>query len=430
MAKIKLRSPRVIYATQSGASYAILQIQVEGVTRYNLRKDVDFFNGVRFEYSSLTRDYLDIGFGESTVTNGDFSNGTTDWTFEGDVSLVGKDAFFNSTNELSRIIQNAAFVANQTYEITYEITSYTEGGLRIPFFGVNNSDGIEIPSSVGVHTVTGIAYVAYLQIKRSTDPTTLKITNISTNSGYLKGSNSQYVNVNATLTFYDSSDAQVGTSTSYDDEGYDSWSEFSEGLNVEMEEGSAAQSNTTIYIPEGEYGFFPSFNIFGNEGIIYNSFDPTDTTVSYGQGATANIVRICEPKYNPIKVTFVNKYGALQDLWFDKKSSESLKTEGTQYKRVITTVSGTYSNTQHQIGTINKMGNESIVMNTGYLPESMNEVFKELLLSEQCWARIDNHIYPINVKTSSLDYKTSLNDKLVNFTIQFDYAFNLINNIR
>ena len=39
-------------------------------------------------------------------------------------------------------------------------------------------------------------------------------------------------------------------------------------------------------------------------------------------------------------------------------------------------------------------------------------------------------VTPINVKTSSIAYKTSVNDKLVDYTISFDKSFDTINNIR
>ena len=59
----------------------------------------------------------------------------------------------------------------------------------------------------------------------------------------------------------------------------------------------------------------------------------------------------------------------------------------------------------------------------------MNEVFRQLLLSERVW--IDyNGTLPVNVGTSSLKFKQSLNDKLINYTISFDFAYDKINNIR
>ena len=37
---------------------------------------------------------------------------------------------------------------------------------------------------------------------------------------------------------------------------------------------------------------------------------------------------------------------------------------------------------------------------------------------------------PINVKTSNITYKTSLNDRLVEYTFDFDNSYDTINNIR
>jgi hypothetical protein len=37
---------------------------------------------------------------------------------------------------------------------------------------------------------------------------------------------------------------------------------------------------------------------------------------------------------------------------------------------------------------------------------------------------------PLSIKTKNQTRKTKLNDKLINYTIDFDYAFDYINNIR
>ena len=56
------------------------------------------------------------------------------------------------------------------------------------------------------------------------------------------------------------------------------------------------------------------------------------------------------------------------------------------------------------------------------------------MLSEKVWVtnitEDGEQVLPINVKTGDITYKTSLNDKLVQYTIQFDKSFDTINNIR
>jgi hypothetical protein len=71
-----------------------------------------------------------------------------------------------------------------------------------------------------------------------------------------------------------------------------------------------------------------------------------------------------------------------------------------------------------------------MTVNTGYIDESLNDAVKELLLSDQAWTTIEGQVLPIDINTESLTYKNSVNDKLINYTLTFDFAFDTINNIR
>ena len=61
---------------------------------------------------------------------------------------------------------------------------------------------------------------------------------------------------------------------------------------------------------------------------------------------------------------------------------------------------------------------------------SYNDVFKQMQLSEDNWIEINNKTLPINVSSSSLAFKTQLNDKVINYTIEIEFAYDTINNIR
>ena len=91
---------------------------------------------------------------------------------------------------------------------------------------------------------------------------------------------------------------------------------------------------------------------------------------------------------------------------------------------------GSYSINKASKTVFNKTGIESLKLNTGFYPESYNEVFRQLGLSEEVWIKYEGQTLPITVTTSSLNYKTSINDKLINYTIDVEFAFNKINNIR
>ena len=155
-------------------------------------------------------------------------------------------------------------------------------------------------------------------------------------------------------------------------------------------------------------------------------------------GSAAHIIKVrnldCSI-YDPIRVTFVNKYGALQDLWFDKKSVNSIEVQSNDYKASVMDFSSspTYDTSAHQNRVLDLVGKESITLNTGYIDESFNEVFRQLMLSEQVWmTRLTDteEVLPLRPRTQSLQFKTRTNDKLVNYTVEFEFAFDKINTIR
>lgn len=177
-------------------------------------------------------------------------------------------------------------------------------------------------------------------------------------------------------------------------------------------------------------GVFEGSDCLSEFSKEYTLFDFDTIYVDTTSGVTKLTVKSeSECKFTPYKVTFINKFGALQDIWFFKRTNESLTTKQEKYKR-NTIVAGSYDISRHQDKTLTKNGKEKLTLNTGYYPEAYNDVFKEMQLSEDCWIEINSQTLPIQVTSSSLAYKTQLNDKLINYTIEVEFAFDTINNIR
>jgi hypothetical protein len=130
----------------------------------------------------------------------------------------------------------------------------------------------------------------------------------------------------------------------------------------------------------------------------------------------------------------VNKFGALQDIYFTRRSNESLNIKKEDYKAsVMNFANFSYDTSEHQMRTLNLVGNESITLNTDYIDESCNEHIRQLMLSEQVWmTRLtdEEKIVPLKLKTQSLQMKKRVNDKLVQYSMEFDVAVDKINNIR
>ena len=134
---------------------------------------------------------------------------------------------------------------------------------------------------------------------------------------------------------------------------------------------------------------------------------------------------LCEIKYTPVKVSFINKFGVIQDLVFFKKREDSFNTTQQDFKANILR-NGTYVPHTGQKQIINKQASAKLKLSTGFYPEEFNEVFKQLQYSINYW--IDDE--PAILTGSNFAFKTSVNDKLINYSFNFEYANPDINDIR
>jgi len=148
------------------------------------------------------------------------------------------------------------------------------------------------------------------------------------------------------------------------------------------------------------------------------------------EGVTVlNIENIEECKYTPYKLTFINKFGAYQDIWFFKNSKLAMNTNDERYKSNILT-NGTYNTYDSQIKLLTKNAKRSLTLNSGFYPESNNKVFEQLFLSEKVWIEYEQKTLGITIESKSFNYKTSVTDGVINYTIDVSFAFDTINNIR
>ena len=230
-----------------------------------------------------------------------------------------------------------------------------------------------------------------------------------------------------------------GTETSLDptpvtDIGYDGYGLFTEGVNPTISTSQRPlQSNTDIYLPPSTASYIP---VNYGDGSFETSAAATDGTKYYIPSPsdpqyTFTIRTICDTKFGSSKITFVNKFGALQEMYFFHKSTEEMNTTSGDYKKNIFDYDNSnYSITDHQSQRFNTNAIKKATLNTSFVTEQYNEAIEELMLSEYVWLTQGSVTHPVTPSTKSLKFKTSANDKLVQYTIGFDYTSNVINNVR
>lgn len=244
------------------------------------------------------------------------------------------------------------------------------------------------------------------------------------------------------------------TLNTYADFGIDAYSYFEQGYNTTTTKGYM-QSNDTIYKYSGQDLRIPLDRnnvtniVFNFEGSVELQSTITPSAVEVFQYIATDVdcdeivmattdgmkivkvITIEECKFKPHKLLFVNKWGAIQDLWFFKKSIETIKAKRESFKRFnIDNENGYYNPLEHQNKTFNAQSTKEITLNTGYVDEQYNSLMQEVLQSEQVWLEVDSVITPMTVQDNSLLFKTSLNDRLVDYTLKLSYAYNTINNVR
>ena len=389
--QINLRSPYYIKVSQTGLTSATLSLYIytgtftangsvaAGTLRYSITKKPLGTNAfVVYEVSELIRDYLEIEFDGSydsdvvwinaiPTSNGTGSINVTPDNTNGFVGLDGYGYFEQGANPT---LSTNLLQSNRT------IFALDDNLFRVPVF-VQGTNSVSLLYKGEVKTDIDLT-------SASVDQTSEQIRYISANS------------------------------TNSGDVDYDSF------VERVLNDGGTFEGSTCLN------DFLSDFSVDLIDEVYVSSDSGTEVI---------KIITLEECKYTPIKVTFVNKFGAIQDLIFFKKSTDSTVVKGEEFKSAVFNQSSlTYKTYQHQRTQFMVQGNDSISMNTGFINDDYNQVIEELMLSEQVWATFitdtQELVRPIVPKTKSLTFKTTLNDNLVDYAIDFDIANDKINNIR
>tara|TARA_R100000734_G_scaffold13310_1_gene9845 strand:- start:2115 stop:3044 length:930 start_codon:yes stop_codon:yes gene_type:complete len=214
--------------------------------------------------------------------------------------------------------------------------------------------------------------------------------------------------------------------------GFYGYSEFWDGVNQDFDPDDFELTNSggtqILYLPDNTASFAWDMN---SGTATKTTISTTDTSKAAASGNyTWTIERVCPAKYTAVQMRFINKNGVPQEQYFFLKSVESVATKSETFKRNIFVQStSSYGIRDHQTKTFNKTGKKRFTLNTDYLAEAYNKVIEDILLSEYVWILVDSKYHPVTVLTSSFTKKTSLNDRLIQYTIEVEDANDIMNNI-
>jgi hypothetical protein len=135
---------------------------------------------------------------------------------------------------------------------------------------------------------------------------------------------------------------------------------------------------------------------------------------------------VCEQYYTPVRVAWKNRYGQFDFLNFYKRHNNTFNTDQRVYQPQLGTwESQTLSYNQYQTAQQRYIvdATEVLEVNTNWLEEGYNEIMKQLMVSDEIYWLYDQTNYlvkPLTIKTNSLQFKTGVNNKLIQYTLSFD----------
>jgi hypothetical protein len=135
---------------------------------------------------------------------------------------------------------------------------------------------------------------------------------------------------------------------------------------------------------------------------------------------------VCKQKYPNVRIKWKNRYGQFDWFSFYMVNKQSFSTTKRSYQPQLGTWTGpTLQYTQYDSSNLNYIvdSKQSISVNTDWVDESYNEIFKQLLVSEEIyWVKSATDLLPLTINTESVTFKTGVVDKVIQYGFDFDFG--------
>jgi hypothetical protein len=136
----------------------------------------------------------------------------------------------------------------------------------------------------------------------------------------------------------------------------------------------------------------------------------------------------CIQKYPNVRIMWKNRLGQFDWFNFYMVSRESFDVQKRSYQPQLGTWdSATLSYAKQDSSNKNYIidANPAISVNTFFVPQSYNDIFKQLMASDEIYWLYDeanNFVRPLSIETSNIVFKTGVVDHLIQYQFQFKYG--------
>ena len=175
--------------------------------------------------------------------------------------------------------------------------------------------------------------------------------------------------------------------------------------------------------------FFSPDDVYRYPGIFQSGSNSTVNTDVYAEvGNCLYFEEICQQKYPNVRIKWKNRYGQFDYHNFYLVNRQSFTTTNRSYQPQLGTwEASTLGYNNYDSSKLNYIvdSQQALTVNSGYLDEGYNEIFKQLLVSEEIYWVYDedaNDLRPITINTPSVTFKTGVNDKLIQYSFDFNWG--------
>jgi hypothetical protein len=152
-----------------------------------------------------------------------------------------------------------------------------------------------------------------------------------------------------------------------------------------------------------------------------------DVILKNASNTTIGTVRYyvqCEAKYTPVQVAFINRFGVADFITFFKRSDERGNFTQDSYQKSI--YNDGFTTPSLEVGkyqSFNVNSRNTLTLNTGFVDQDYDETIEDILMSEYVAVYTNSNWVSAVPNRGTIEYQKSVNTKLINYTMSFDFGF-------
>lgn len=200
--------------------------------------------------------------------------------------------------------------------------------------------------------------------------------------------------------------------------------------------------NTCTSIDVGAYSETPNAIVDSNEEIqgidivqlMSNaSLTGADSTITFaGAAVDIEVKYLCQSRWGSVLVHYLNRYGVYESFVFNALSKKTTNFTNETYNQPIYKTSSLDADFSTGVAITTSFVEQSmtrLIVNTDYIPEEYNDIIEQIIISRNSLTIDNSFLTSIRCTDKSLTRKTRVNDKLVQYTLTFEYNQPKINTI-